>query len=363
VGGSEKKIRELFEPAEKDQEMHGADSKLHIIIFDEIDAICRARGSVGSSGTGVHESVVNQLLSKLDGVDALNNILVIGITNRIYMIDEAMLRPGRLELHLEIGLPDENGRLQIFDIHTRVMKKNNLLAKDVDLRKLAQMTNNYTGAEIEAVCRSANSFALFKQDELDQLAQQTKAKKPTKFEERLVTMSDFVMALQEVKPAFGIDDKSLESSIRAGMLPYGDRFKKVSTICSDFVQSIRNASSATPLLTVLLEGETGSGKTALAAKIALESGFPYVKMISPEQFVGYTEFAKVQAIAKVFNDAYRSPLSLIVIDDIERLIEFIHIGPRFSNSILQSLLVLIKKRPPADKKLLIIGTTSMKRIL
>lgn len=94
------------------------------------------------------------------------------MTNRIDMIDEAMLRPGRLELHLEIGLPDENGRLQIFDIHTRVMKKNNLLAKDVDLRKLAQMTNNYTGAEIEAVCRSANSFALFKQDELDQLAQQ-----------------------------------------------------------------------------------------------------------------------------------------------------------------------------------------------
>jgi vesicle-fusing ATPase len=95
-------------------------------------------------------------------------------------------------------------------------------------------------------------------------------------------MSDFVMALKEVKPAFGIDDKSLESSIRAGMLPYGERFKKVNTICSDFVQSIRNASSATPLLTVLFEGETGSGKSALAAKIALDSGFPYVKMISPE---------------------------------------------------------------------------------
>lgn len=167
VGGSEKKIRELFEPAEKDQEMHGPDSKLHIIIFDEIDAICRSRGSVGSSGTGVHESVVNQLLSKIDGVDALHNILIIGMTNRIDMIDEAMLRPGRLELHLEIGLPDEVGRTQIFDIHTRLMRKNNLLAKDVDINKLASMTKNYTGAEIEAVCRSANSFALFKQEELD----------------------------------------------------------------------------------------------------------------------------------------------------------------------------------------------------
>lgn len=144
-------------------------------------------------------------------------------------------------------------------------------------------------------------------------------------------MQDFLNAISEVKPAFGLDDKSLESSIRAGMLPYGERFTKVQTICNDFVHSIRNASSSTPLLTVLLDGENGCGKTALAAKIALESKFPYVKMISPEQFVGFTEFAKVQAIAKIFNDAYRSPLSLIVIDDIERLIEFIHIGPRFSN--------------------------------
>lgn len=90
---------------------NGDESELHIIIFDEIDAICRQRGSVGASGTGVHESVVNQLLSKIDGVDSLNNVLVIGMTNRIDMIDEAMLRPGRLELHLEIGLPDEPGRL------------------------------------------------------------------------------------------------------------------------------------------------------------------------------------------------------------------------------------------------------------
>lgn len=115
---------------------------------------------------------------------------------------------------------------------------------------------------------------------------------------------------------------------------------------------------------MLLEGDNGSGKTALAAKIALDSGFPFVKMLSPEQFVGFTDFAKVQAIAKIFEDAYKSPLSLIVLDDIERLLEFVHIGPRFSNAVLQSLLVLIKKKPPnADRKLLIIGTTSMRDIL
>jgi vesicle-fusing ATPase len=104
------------------------------------------------------------LLSKIDGVDSLNNILIIGMTNRLDMIDEALLRPGRFEIHLEIGLPDEKGRKQIFTIHTSKMKKNNLLAGDVDIDKLAALTKNYTGAEIEAVCRSANAFALFSGD-------------------------------------------------------------------------------------------------------------------------------------------------------------------------------------------------------
>ena len=86
------------------------------------------------------------------------------------MIDEAMLRPGRLELHLEIGLPDEDGRLQIFNIHTAKMKKNNLLAVDVDLNELARKTKNYTGAEIEAVCGSARSYALFGTDDTENIA-------------------------------------------------------------------------------------------------------------------------------------------------------------------------------------------------
>jgi len=147
VGGSEENVRKQFADAENDMKTKGDDSDLHVIIFDEIDAICRKRGST-NSGTGVNESVVNQLLSKIDGVDSLNNILIIGMTNRLDMIDEALLRPGRFEIHLEIGLPDEKGRLQIFDIHTKKMRENNLIDKDVDLQKLAKLTKNYTGAEI-----------------------------------------------------------------------------------------------------------------------------------------------------------------------------------------------------------------------
>lgn len=106
VGGSEQKIRDLFADAEAEQQEKGDQSGLHVIIFDEIDAICRARGSRGSDSTGVGDNVVNQLLSKMDGVESLDNILIIGMTNRKDMLDEAILRPGRMEIHLEIGLPD-----------------------------------------------------------------------------------------------------------------------------------------------------------------------------------------------------------------------------------------------------------------
>merc|ERR1712188_145619 len=92
VGQSEENIRKLFIDAEREQLERGDDSDLHIIIFDEIDAICKTRGST-NTGTGVNDSVVNQLLAKIDGVDSLNNVLLIGMTNRKDMIDEALLRP------------------------------------------------------------------------------------------------------------------------------------------------------------------------------------------------------------------------------------------------------------------------------
>ena len=96
----------------------------------------------------------------------------------------------------------------------------------------------------------------------------------------------------------------------------------------------------------------------------MESDFLFVKMISPEQFVGKPDFTKVAEIVKVFDDAYKSNLSLIILDDIERLIEFIHIGSRFSNLLLQTLLILIKKKPPNhERKLMIIGTTAQRDVL
>ncbi|XP_062103634.1 vesicle-fusing ATPase-like [Humulus lupulus] len=135
VGETEKNVRDLFADAENDQRTRGDESDLHVIIFDEIDAICKSRGST-RDGTGVHGSIVNQLLTKIDGVEALNNVLLIGMTNRKDLLDEALLRPGRLEVQVEISLPDENGRLQILQIHTNKMKENSFLAPDVNLAEL-----------------------------------------------------------------------------------------------------------------------------------------------------------------------------------------------------------------------------------
>nr|KAF6457167.1 hypothetical protein HJG63_011706 [Rousettus aegyptiacus] len=159
VGESEANIRKLFADAEEEQRRLGANSGLHIIIFDEIDAICKQRGSMAGS-TGVHDTVVNQLLSKIDGVEQLNNILVIGMTNRPDLIDEALLRPGRLEVKMEIGLPDEKGRLQILHIHTARMRGHQLLSADVDIKELAVETKNFSGAELEGLVRAAQSTAM-----------------------------------------------------------------------------------------------------------------------------------------------------------------------------------------------------------
>jgi len=175
-------------------------------------------------------------------------------------------------------------------------------------------------------------------------------------------MADFERALTEVKPAFGMDRDEFESCISNGIVMFGPRVERLLHTGRLFVEQVRN-SSRTPLVTVLLEGPVGAGKTALAAKIATESGYPYVKLISPEILVGYTELGKCSKITKVFDDAYKSPLSVVVVDDLERLLDFVRIGPRFSNAVLQTLLVYLKKPPPPGRKLLILCTSSNKRVL
>uniref|UniRef100_A0A6B2KYK5 Vesicle-fusing ATPase n=1 Tax=Arcella intermedia TaxID=1963864 RepID=A0A6B2KYK5_9EUKA len=350
VGQSEENIRLLFQDAEREYKEKGEESELHIIIFDELDAICKERGTGAGGGTGVGDTVVNQLLSKLDGVDRINNVLVIGMTNRKDMIDEALLRPGRLEVHMEIGLPDERGRVQILKIHTAKMRSSNYMDDSVNIEELASLTKNYSGAEIEGLVKSATSFALNRQIDASNL------KKPDPNKIRVVR-DDFLNALQDVRPAFGVPEDTLAAHIRNGIIDYSPDFVQVFNSGKLFIQQVQN-SDRTPVISLLLAGKPGAGKTALAVKWAIDSGFPFIKMLSPDNFVGYTEIARVNKINKAFEDAYKSKASLIIVDEIERLLDYTHMGPRFSNTVLQALLVLFKKHPPKNQKLLIIGTTS-----
>ncbi|XP_023367060.1 vesicle-fusing ATPase isoform X2 [Otolemur garnettii] len=358
VGESEANIRKLFADAEEEQRRLGANSGLHIIIFDEIDAICKQRGSMAGS-TGVHDTVVNQLLSKIDGVEQLNNILVIGMTNRPDLIDEALLRPGRLEVKMEIGLPDEKGRLQILHIHTARMRGHQLLSADVDIKELAVETKNFSGAELEGLVRAAQSTAMNRH-----IKASTKVEVDMEKAESLqVTRGDFLASLEnDIKPAFGTNQEDYASYIMNGIIKWGDPVTRVLDDGELLVQQTKN-SDRTPLVSVLLEGPPHSGKTALAAKIAEESNFPFIKICSPDKMIGFSETAKCQAMKKIFDDAYKSQLSCVVVDDIERLLDYVPIGPRFSNLVLQALLVLLKKAPPQGRKLLIIGTTSRKDVL
>ncbi|XP_061561861.1 vesicle-fusing ATPase-like [Phycodurus eques] len=358
VGESEANVRKLFADAEEEQKRLGTNSGLHIIILDEIDAICKQRGSMAGS-TGVHDTVVNQLLSKMDGVEQLNNILVIGMTNRPDLIDEALLRPGRLEVKMEIGLPDEKGRVQILNIHTAKMRQFKLLASDVDVKELAVETKNYSGAELEGLVRAAQSTAMNRHIK----ASNTVEVNIDTAEKLQVSRLDFMASLNnDIKPAFGTNQEDYSSYIMNGIIRWGD---PVSAVLEDgelLVQQTKN-SEHTPLVSVLLEGPPNSGKTALAAKIAEDSQFPFIKICSPDKMIGHSEIAKCQAIKKIFEDAYKSQLSCVLVDDIERLLDYVPIGPRFSNLVLQALLVLLKKPPPKGRKLLIIGTSSRKDVL
>ncbi|KAM0330577.1 hypothetical protein ACHAQA_003525 [Verticillium albo-atrum] len=351
VGASEENIRKLFAEAEAEYKEKGDHSGLHIIIFDELDAVCKQRGSGAGGGTGVGDSVVNQLLSKLDGVEQLNNILLIGMTNRKDMIDDALLRPGRLEILIEIPLPDEAGRRAIFVIHTKKMLTSGLLDPAIDLDQLAAVTKNYSGAEIEGVVRAATSYAFSRHTEVGK-----EMKVKADIDSLQVSREDFIAALNEVKPAYGVSETDLENAIRGGIIMYSPHVDAAIKNGMSFVNTIQ-ADDVIGKMAVLFHGPPGSGKTAIASYIAKQSGFPFIKMISPQHLTAFRdEFERKDYLTKVFNDAFRTPLSIVILDDFEKLIEWNPIGPRFSNTVLDRLMAF-------NHRIMVFATTSQRHVL
>ena len=169
VGESEKTVRELFRKARM--------AAPCIIFIDEIDAIAQARGE-GEPDSKVTERVVDTLLTELDGLQELKNVVVLAATNRPELIDTALLRPGRFDKIINIPMPDQEARLAILKIHTKRMP----LDKSVVLEEVAAETENYTGAELENLCREAGMNAIRNNRDI-------------------VKKEDFEKAFEEVKPA------------------------------------------------------------------------------------------------------------------------------------------------------------------
>mgnify|MGYP000636761967 CR=1 FL=1 len=177
VGESEKGIREIFRKARQ--------AAPCIIFLDEVDALVPRRGS-GGSNSHVTENVVSQILTEIDGLEELNNVLIIAATNRLDIVDEAFLRPGRFDRIIKVPNPDEKGRQHIFEIHT----KSKPLASDVKISEIVKLTDNFSGAEIAAVANRAAIAAL----------RRYVSGKSKNVKEIKITQQDLIDAVDKVKP-------------------------------------------------------------------------------------------------------------------------------------------------------------------
>ena len=256
---------------------------------------------------------------------------------------------------MEISLPDEHGRQQILKIHTTKMRENGKMASDVNLEELARSTRNFSGAEIQGLVKSASSFALQRH-----IKGGTVAALSDDVVNMQIYMADFLGALNEVHPLFGVSEEDLERSVEGGIIHFSPHIEKILKNGRDFVNQVKSGS--TPLLSVLLHGPRGSGKTALAARIAMDSEFPFIRLVRPMDMVGMNEIQKIQHLSKVFTDAYKSPLNVLVLDNIELLIDWVPVGPRFSSAVLAAIKGLMENKPPKGRPLLIMATTSERTV-
>jgi transitional endoplasmic reticulum ATPase len=303
-GESEQKLREYFEEAKQHAPA--------IIFIDEIDAIAPKREEVTGE---VEKRVVAQLLALMDGLEARGNVIVIGATNRPNALDPALRRPGRFDREIEIGVPSASERYEILQVHTRNMP----LAKDVDLKKIANMTHGFVGADIAALCREAAMKALRRY--LPEIDIQQEKIPPEVLEKLEVRMEDFEAAFKEITPTElreiyveiptvkwedigGLEE--VKQELRECVewpLKYPERFKKL---------------GIKPPKGILLYGPPGCGKTLLAKAVATESEANFIAIKGPEIFskwVGESE----RAIREVFRRARIASPAIIFFDEIDSI--------------------------------------------
>jgi transitional endoplasmic reticulum ATPase len=295
-GESEEKLREKFEEARENAPA--------IVFFDEIDSIAGKR----EDGGDVENRVVGQLLSLMDGLDARGDVIVIGATNRVDTLDPALRRGGRFDREIEIGVPNEEGRHEILEVHTRRMP----LAEDVDLDRIASRTHGFVGADLESLAKEAAMTAL---------RRSRREGETTDLTELRVTRANFESAMAAVEPSAmreyvaesptttfdevgGLEDAkaALERAV-TWPLTYGPLFEAANTEAPTGV---------------LLYGPPGTGKTLLARAIAGESEVNFIHVRGPElldRYVGESE----KSVREVFERARQAAPAIVFFDEIDAI--------------------------------------------
>jgi transitional endoplasmic reticulum ATPase len=302
-GASEGRLREIFREAESNAPS--------IIFVDEIDSIAPKR--VETSGE-VERRVVSQLLSLLDGLRGRGEVIVIGATNRIDSIDEALRRPGRFDREIEFGVPNTKGRKEIFQIHTRGMP----LRPDINLDHYANITHGFVGADIMAVCREAAMFALRRilpKIDLD-------APIPSDIIQELnIHNEDFMQAINLTEPSamreVMVEIPNISWDDIGGLNDVKEELKEAVEWPLKFPKLFQRA-GIRQLNGILLFGPPGCGKTLLAKAIANESECNFISIKGPEIFskwVGESE----KAIREIFRKARQAAPSIIYFDEIDAI--------------------------------------------
>ncbi|MDR2846259.1 MAG: CDC48 family AAA ATPase [Candidatus Methanoplasma sp.] len=303
-GESEGKLREIFKEAEENAPS--------IIFIDEIDSIAPKREEV----TGEAERrIVAQLLSLMDGLNSRGKVVVIAATNRPNSIDEALRRPGRFDREIEIGIPDRDGRLEILQIHTRGMP----LDDGVDLKKLADRTHGYAGADISALCKEAAMAALRRiLPEVDLETEEI----PVDVLNRIsVRADDFRIALKDLQPATMREVLIEKPNVKwedIGALESAKQELKEAVEWPLKYGNVFRHMNAKPPKGILLYGPPGTGKTMLAKAVATESEANFIAVKGPEflnKWVGESE----KAVRETFRKARQASPCVIFMDEIDSI--------------------------------------------
>ena len=295
-GESEEKLREKFVEARENAPA--------IVFFDEIDSIAGKRDDDGD----VENRVVGQLLSLMDGLDERGEVVVIGATNRVDTLDPALRRGGRFDREIEIGVPNEQGRREILDVHTRRMP----LADDVDTDRLAAQTHGFVGADLESLMTEAAMVALRRGRRDDADAPMTGL---------TVTRADVEAAMTAVDPSamreYVAESPTTTFGDVGGLTEAKGTLERAVTWPLTYAP-LFDAAKTDPPTGVLLHGPPGTGKTLLARAIAGESGVNFVQVAGSElldRYVGESE----KAVREVFERARQAAPAIVFFDEIDAI--------------------------------------------